>query len=90
MDLEDILTCCICLDTVVAPKTLPCQHTFCKDPCLQSLIQNESVLCPLCRNTFAVPVNGFPTNYVMEQCDVSDIRIKNILHEVFLFLDYCI
>lgn len=74
MDLEDILTCCICLDTVVDPKALPCQHTFCRHPCLQNLIQNNSVLCPICRETFPVPVDGFPTNYIMKQSELSNIE----------------
>ena len=28
-DLEQLMTCCICMDRFRVPKMLPCQHSFC-------------------------------------------------------------
>lgn len=79
--LEDILTCCVCLDKIVAPKILPCQHTFCKEPCLSSIIRDKCVMCPMCRKTFIEPVNGFPTNIVMEKCVADGIKVNDTVEE---------
>lgn len=35
--LADLLSCSICLETLIRPKALPCQHTFCYDPCLKNI-----------------------------------------------------
>lgn len=33
--LEQLLTCAICLDRYRNPKLLPCHHTYCQEPCLE-------------------------------------------------------
>ena len=35
---DQLLTCPICLDRYKNPKLLPCQHSFCFDPCMEGLI----------------------------------------------------
>lgn len=35
---EQLLTCAICLDRYRNPKLLPCQHSFCMEPCLEGLV----------------------------------------------------
>lgn len=35
---EQLLTCCVCLDRFRNPKLLPCQHSFCMEPCMEGLI----------------------------------------------------
>lgn len=35
---EQLLTCCVCLDRYRNPKLLPCQHSFCMEPCMDGLI----------------------------------------------------
>ncbi|XP_072434502.1 tripartite motif-containing protein 3-like isoform X1 [Chiloscyllium punctatum] len=64
---EELLTCSVCLERYNRPKLLPCQHTFCQDPCLSSLVDQDGreVKCPECRNVHAIPqegVIGFPSN----------------------------
>lgn len=36
--LEQLLTCCICLDRFRNPKLLPCQHSVCMEPCMEGLV----------------------------------------------------
>lgn len=35
---EQLLTCCVCLDRYRNPKLLPCQHSFCMEPCMEGLV----------------------------------------------------
>lgn len=35
---ESLLTCCVCLDRYRNPKLLPCQHSFCMEPCMDGLV----------------------------------------------------
>ncbi|XP_064648330.1 RING finger protein nhl-1-like [Lineus longissimus] len=66
--IEQLLKCPVCLDRFNQPKILPCQHTFCKSPCLQGLIlssNNRFIKCPECRAQHLVPregIDGFATN----------------------------
>ncbi|XP_032814618.2 tripartite motif-containing protein 3-like isoform X1 [Petromyzon marinus] len=65
--IEQLLTCAVCLERYRRPLLLPCQHTFCAEPCLQGLVDatGRSVRCPECRATHALPragVHGFPSN----------------------------
>jgi hypothetical protein len=68
--LGDLTKCSICLDELVDPRSLPCVHTFCLK-CLEGNFQNavrgRKVPCPVCRNTFRIPVNGIkglPHNFM--------------------------
>ncbi|XP_076327721.1 uncharacterized protein LOC143234321 [Tachypleus tridentatus] len=68
--LEQLLTCAICLDRYRNPKLLPCQHTFCLEPCLEGLIDyiRRQVKCPECRAEHRIPYQGveaFPTNVTL-------------------------
>ncbi|XP_036353815.2 E3 ubiquitin-protein ligase RNF168-like [Ochotona princeps] len=40
--------CQICLDILIEPVTLPCNHTLCKS-CFQLTIEKTSICCPFCR-----------------------------------------
>ena len=35
---DQLLTCCICLDRYRNPKLLPCQHSYCMEPCMEGLV----------------------------------------------------
>lgn len=65
--LGDLLTCPICLDTLSKPKALPCQHSFCDEPCMKNFLQGRTVSCPVCRRVHEIPNEGFPTNFLIEQ-----------------------
>lgn len=45
---EANLSCPVCLEMFVNPKTLSCQHSLC-DPCLQTLSKFGTIACPTCR-----------------------------------------
>ncbi|XP_076086412.1 uncharacterized protein LOC143057066 [Mytilus galloprovincialis] len=55
-NLDDLLTCSICLETFREPKYLPCLHTFCKtciNTYILSTVRKEKTTtnfkCPICR-----------------------------------------
>ncbi|KAG1667945.1 RING finger protein nhl-1 [Nymphon striatum] len=67
---DQLLTCAICLDRYRNPKLLPCQHTFCMEPCLDGLIDyvRRQIKCPECRAEHRIPYKGiqeFPTNVTL-------------------------
>ena len=56
--LEEFLTCYVCKETFVDPKTLACLHSFCNS-CLRSQDQekeneNSTISCPLCSEKLEV------------------------------------
>lgn len=67
------LTCSICLEVFVIPKTLPCLHTFCQ-MCLEKYIgkglssnpgEKQYFECPLCRSkTYAKDDNSDTKDWV--------------------------
>ena len=73
-ELDEVLSCQICLETYTQPVTLPCIHAFCIK-CLENYV--TSVIgdgevdgaifsCPTCRRETVVPEGGisrFPPNY---------------------------
>jgi hypothetical protein len=71
--LEEIVQCSICLDRIQNPKVLPCQHSFCLDPCLRGIAaahegRNGFLRCPECRAEHQIPyygVDDFPTNLTL-------------------------
>src|ERR1051325_4946098 len=88
-ELKDITECPICKESLTEPKVLPCIHTFCLK-CLLTYGKDKKpgdmVPCPLCRNTFSIPLDGgfekFPDNYFIKKLlqlsmlSVSDIKLN--------------
>lgn len=65
--IQQRLTCPVCLDKFKKPKLLPCQHTFCQEPCLSGLVDasRQRIKCPECRSLHIVPASGiesYPNN----------------------------
>lgn len=72
--IKDMTLCCICSDTIIDARVLPCLHTFCLD-CLRqagsniSLYYNPRMNCPICRQEFPIPREGFAgikKNFIVE------------------------
>ena len=66
--LKEEIACPICLKTFNEPKVLPCQHAYCKSPCLEHLVRrgDGAISCPECRQVAQVPgndINNFPTAF---------------------------
>uniref|UniRef100_A0A1X7TY67 RING-type domain-containing protein n=1 Tax=Amphimedon queenslandica TaxID=400682 RepID=A0A1X7TY67_AMPQE len=84
--LEEQLTCPVCLDLYINPKTLPCLHSFCHT-CLEGvalLKENETyyLSCPTCRHHNEVPEEGvasFHNSFTIN--NLLDIR-KKVLSDV--------
>ncbi len=45
-ELEELVTCSICLHHYSDPRLLPCSHTYCFE-CIQNLIKSSIFECPL-------------------------------------------
>ena len=57
-NIQDQVTCGICLEPYTQPKLLKCFHIFC-EKCLQSLVHEEqSLTCPHCCQDTALPASG--------------------------------
>lgn len=81
-ELNDIVECSICSEVYNDPRILPCIHTFCLK-CIEktgtSRKPGEKIPCPLCREEFIIPQEGFvglQKNFFMSRI----IEIKNITH----------
>ena len=59
-DLQDLMECGICLETMTSPRMLSCQHSFCC-LCLETLDYNSAsleIVCPTCRAVTVLPAGG--------------------------------
>ena len=55
-ELQELVECPVCLEPVVDPRALPCQHSFCLR-CLQGVVQGGGTLlrCPCCNLHVTLP-----------------------------------
>eukprot|EP00117_Sycon_ciliatum_P003736 scpid54026/ scgid8400/ E3 ubiquitin-protein ligase TRIM33; Ectodermin homolog; Protein moonshine; Transcription intermediary factor 1-gamma; Tripartite motif-containing protein 33 len=72
-EIEELLQCAICLDTLCDPRMLACQHTFCLK-CLGMLPSHREaddstvISCPSCREEHTVAsVNSLAKNHLVLQ-----------------------
>ena len=71
--IEDIITCDVCMERMKDPKVLLCQHTFCQS-CVERLAQmnrGNGLSCPTCRKMTPVPSGGVGNL-------PSDYKVKNL------------
>jgi tripartite motif-containing protein 71 len=79
--IQQRLTCPVCLDSFKQPKLLPCQHTFCLSPCLTNLVDRitRRIKCPECRMIHNLPLQGvdsLPNNITIQR--FLDLDLRNI------------
>ncbi|XP_040274796.1 E3 ubiquitin-protein ligase LNX isoform X2 [Bufo bufo] len=78
-EVDDDLTCHICLHALVVPLDTPCGHTYCT-LCLTNFLLHEN-FCPMDRK------------YIMLQsCKKSTVLVKNLLDKLLVtcpFKEYC-
>ncbi|XP_032238174.2 tripartite motif-containing protein 45 isoform X2 [Nematostella vectensis] len=61
--LEDEVTCAICIEHFTDPRLLPCLHTFCRH-CLEDLAEHSGkgkLVCPLCKVEYEIAVADIPS-----------------------------
>ena len=78
---DQLLECPICLNQIKNPKVLPCQHSFCFDPCLKQMARKIAIAgnrqsalkykytmsCPICRRKSSVEdLNDFADNLTLK------------------------
>nr|XP_004655743.2 tripartite motif-containing protein 65 [Jaculus jaculus] len=74
--LEDKLTCSICLELYQDPVTLPCGHNFCGD-CIRDSWRRWKKMCPECRQPFpdgAEPCRNVALSGVLEVLQAAGRR----------------
>ena len=92
-NLNEEMSCSVCMSMFTNPKILPCFHTFCLH-CLNELQRTSGkhgeITCPECRRKFQVPGSGYPkdlpANFRMnslldvmaiQKCNVSGVKCGN-------------
>ena len=92
-NLNEEVSCSVCMSTFTDPKILPCFHTFCLH-CLTELQRTSGkhgeITCPECRRKFQVPGSGYPkdlpANFRMnslldvmaiQKCNVAGVKCGN-------------
>jgi pSer/pThr/pTyr-binding forkhead associated (FHA) protein len=79
VNLVDHVTCAVCLDLFVKPRTLACAHTFCAT-CIGSL---KALSCPLCRQPIDSPprpvtaLEGLVATIAKRHLDVAALDERN-------------
>ena len=92
-NLQEEISCSVCMSPFTDPKILPCFHTFCLH-CLNELQRTSGkhgeITCPECRRKFQVPGSGYPkdlpANFRMnslldvmaiQKCNVAGVKCGN-------------
>ena len=84
-ELQEQLTCPVCLSQFDSPKTLPCLHSFCLKCILQLPVDLEKgkhvISCPTCCKTVQVPDKGpadLPTAFVINSLVEIQEQLKKV------------
>ena len=82
-ELEEQLTCAICLDLYTNPRTLPCLHSFCQQ-CIQHMSTQplkKEFSCPICLSPTVLPEpgpGGFPVAFHFENLK----EVYNLMNKI--------
>ncbi|CAF1214218.1 unnamed protein product [Adineta steineri] len=71
--LQELVTCAICLDYYKDPRILPCSHTFCLK-CIQQLVGTGTANCP------------FRDDTTINQNDIDQLPINRIAKDMVEFI----
>ncbi|XP_020832926.1 ligand of Numb protein X 2-like isoform X2 [Phascolarctos cinereus] len=74
-EVDDELTCNICLQPLLQPVDTPCGHTYCYR-CLESFLQ-DSDFCPMDREPLTFP-----------SCRKSTLLVRNLLDKLIVFCPF--
>lgn len=73
--LDDKLSCSICLEVFSDPRNLGCHHTFCFK-CITKILKDSKINCPICRVEMKIEEPKLlPRNFVV--ADVAEFLSKN-------------
>ena len=92
-NLQEEVSCSVCMCKYTDPKQLPCLHSFCLH-CLNGIQRmsgrRDKIACPECRQEFNVPDNGnlaaLPTNFrinslldvlAIKECSTTGVKCGN-------------
>ena len=82
-EVNDYLTCSICMEEYKEPKVLACLHTYCKE-CLVKLVKNKGpvICCPECRQDTKVSVIVLHAKIwiVCEKCRLQTSSLLSIYY----------
>lgn len=84
-EINDRLSCSICLEYYKEPRNLLCGHSFCTE-CLDVIkISNNVIICPLCRfktQLFNLSITDLPINSsLVSIIDIKDNTLNKKLDE---------
>ena len=71
--LQELVTCAICLDHYQDPRLLPCSHTFCFQ-CIEKAVKNGNFNCP------------FQDNMKINQNDITQLPINRAAKDMVEFV----
>lgn len=77
----DVSCCSICSETVVAPHSVSCGHTFCGE-CIsrwyvtKETVKTDSTTCPVCRSTISAPVYCRPLDDIVRLTTPANQRVE--------------
>lgn len=86
---EQLLTCCVCLDRYRIPKLLPCQHSFCMEPCMEGLVDYVRRQVRLFVTCTQKPINhNHSRMHKPSVCVCRCVSKAILLNAAYLFSDY--
>ena len=96
-ELEQHLTCSVCLNIYTNPKSLPCLHSFCQH-CLEGLPVNPQenkyyIKCPTCRTSTELPEPtgpaAFPVAFHINNLKEINSLMKKVTDPQQMTCDVC-